>query len=230
MVNSALLSAAFIQGVFTFFAPCAVALLPGYLSRVINRKSDSNEQSPTKLKLLMRSLYLALFTILGIIFIYALFGGLLIAFKEVMKPVILYLSLILGVVVIILGIMMLMGKSISISIHNNNHGNSGNEMKESFIFGFGYGIAALGCLFPFFLVIATAALQAPTIGETILYFAAYALGMSLMMLTFYILALFSKKSLQRFIRKYLPIFTKVSGVIVILSGVYIIWYQSILIF
>lgn len=227
MVNTTLLVSSFIQGIFTFFAPCAVALLPGYLSRFINSKVNSDVEV-SKFKLLIRALYLAFFTILGIILIYAIFGGLLLTFKEIMKPIIGYLSLFLGVIVIVLGIFMLFGKSISISALHSQKIKTSSEIIESFVFGFGYGIAALGCLFPFFLVIATAALQAPTVYETLLYFLAYASGMSLMMLTFYILALFSKKSLQRFIRKYITTFTKVSGLVVILSGVYIIWYQSVL--
>lgn len=224
MVNSALLTAAFIQGIFTFFAPCAVALLPGYLSRFIHKKNESNTHS--KIRLFGRALYLAFFTILGIFTIYLVFGGLLITFKETFKPFITYMSLLLGVVVIILGTMMMLGKNVSLSIHSKK--TSKHESVESYLFGFGYGIAALGCLFPFFLVLATAALSVESNLESALYFGTYALGMALMMITFYIIALFSKTWLQKTLSKIMPQFTKISGFIIVLSGIYIIWYQSVL--
>jgi cytochrome c biogenesis protein CcdA len=224
MLNETLLIAAFVQGILTFFAPCAVALLPGYLSRFINKKNVDNDKS--KVHLLARALYLAFFTVLGISTIYLVFGALLIIFKETFKPFITYMSVLLGVIVIILGIMMMMGKSIALNIHAKKTSN--NESLESYLFGFGYGIAALGCLFPFFLVLATAALSADTNLQSAIYFATYAFGMALMMITFYIIALFSKTWLQKTISKIMPKFTRISGLIIFLSGIYIIWYQSIL--
>ena len=61
----------FIQGVFAFLAPCAVALLPGYIVAFISRNS---QHQPAMSRRLYRGLKLALLSILGILVVYAIAG------------------------------------------------------------------------------------------------------------------------------------------------------------
>ena len=162
----------FLQGVFAFFAPCAVALLPAYIVSFISRNNVS-EQS--KLHLLLRGLKLAFFSILGILVIYAIASGLIIVAAELIKSYMKYVAISLGAILIIVGILMLLGKDFSVNIHMNQKKHE-NEVKEAFFFGIAYAIGALGCLFPLFLVVATQAFSEPNSALGVSYIVAYFVG------------------------------------------------------
>ncbi len=223
MVDTALLSFSFFQGVFAFFAPCAVSLLPGYLSAFVT-KGISNHH---KLHLLKRALVFAFCTILGIATIYGIATAFILLFREFIKSAIVYIGIGLGVAIIVVGIFMLFNKPLSFSFHSPLL-RSNSQLIESYLFGITYGIGVLGCLFPFFLAVAVSALQSPSVSEALLYLGTYVFGMSLLMVVFYILAQFAREFLQTSLTRFLPYLNRVGGVLVILAGVYIIWYQSAL--
>lgn len=134
----------------------------------------------------------------------------------------------MGAVIIILGILMISGKNISFSI-NINRQQSNSETKEAFFFGLAYAIGALGCLFPLFLIVATQALSAPSPILGASYIFAYFFGISLMMVTAILVSTFAKDFLMRVIRKVLPKMDYITGLLLILGGAYVIYYQTILI-
>ena len=223
MIDSVLLGFSFVQGGLAFFAPCAVALLPGYLSAFVARNLDKGEQ--TKGRLLKRALLLSFLTILGIASVYGIASFAIMLFASVVKKVIVYLGVILGVVIVVLGLFMIKGKALSFSFHGSRT-KSKNLLIESYLFGVSYGIGSLACLFPLFLVVATSALQSGSFVVGLSYFVSYAVGMSMFMLVFYLLAVFAKDFLRSSVSKVMPYLNRVGGVIVVLAGLYIIWYQG----
>jgi cytochrome c biogenesis protein CcdA len=214
----------FIQGVFAFLAPCAVALLPGYIVAYISRNSQSN---PAIIRRLYRGLKLALLSILGILVVYAIAGGLIVVAAQVLKDYMMWITIGMGIVLIILGILMVMGKDISFSINMNNPTDR-SEAIEAFVFGIAYAIGALGCLFPLFLVVATQAMAAPTLWMGASYIGAYFVGISGMMIAAILLSTFAKDLLMKYLRKILPHMERITGVLLVLAGVYVIYYQTAL--
>lgn len=214
----------FLQGVLAFLAPCAVALLPGYILAFISR----NPGAQTKLKTrLGRGLKLAFLSILGILVIYSIAGGLIIIAGQLLKDYMKWITIGMGGIFIILGILMLIGKNVSLSLNFQN-ANTKTEATEAFLFGVAYAIGALGCLFPLFLIVATQAMAAPSIWEGSSYILAYFVGMSGMMILTILLAVFAKEFLMKNLRKILPYMEPVTGVLLILAGIYIIYYQTAL--
>lgn len=103
-----------------------------------------------------------------------------------------------------------------------------NESKEAFFFGIAYAIGALGCLFPLFLVVASQALSEPNTLLGVSYIIAYFVGISLLMITTIISSIFAKDFITRKIRSILPHMQKISAILLIFAGVYIIYYQMAL--
>ncbi|MDR9418053.1 cytochrome c biogenesis CcdA family protein [Gracilimonas sp.] len=215
----------FLQGVVAFFAPCAVALLPGYIVSYISRNSQNQPEFKARL---YRGLKLAGISILGILVVYALAGILIIVASQILKAYMKWVTIGMGVVLIILGILMIAGKNVAFSV-NINQRNQNSETKEAFVFGIGYAIGALGCLFPLFLAVATQALTAPSIILGGSYILAYFVGISLMMVTAILLSTFAKDFFMKYLRKLLPHMGKITGSLLILAGIYVIYYQMILI-
>ena len=215
----------FLQGVVAFFAPCAVALLPGYIVAFISRNSHSN---PGISRQLYRGLKLALLSILGILVVYAIAGGLIIVAAQVLKDYLKWITLGMGVALIVMGTFMVAGKDFSFSINMNNPSNQ-TEAVEAFMFGIAYAIGALGCLFPLFLVVATQAMAAPSLWLGALYIVAYFVGISGMMIGIILLSTFAKNWLMKYLRKILPHMESLTGGLLILAGAYVIYYQTALI-
>jgi len=214
----------FMQGVFAFLAPCAVALLPGYIVAFISRNS---QHDPGVSRRLYRGIKLALLSILGILVVYAIAGGLIIVAAQVLKDYMKWITMGMGAVLIVMGIFMIAGKDLSFSINMNNPTHQ-TEAVEAFVFGVAYAIGALGCLFPLFLVVATQAMAAPSLWLGVSYIGAYFVGISGMMIGAILLSTFAKNWLMKYLRKILPHMERITGGLLILAGAYIIYYQTAL--
>ncbi|MBI5388978.1 sulfite exporter TauE/SafE family protein [Candidatus Woesearchaeota archaeon] len=214
----------FIQGMLAFFAPCAVALLPAYIVSFISR---NKEQSSSKKYLLLRGFKLASLSILGILIIYALAGTMILFAGQLIKEYMKWIALSMGGALVILGIMMLCGNSISLNLHMK-YKKHNSETAEAFFFGIAYAIGALGCLFPLFLVVTTQAIAAPNILRGGSYIIAYFLGISTLMIIAILMSIFTKDYLMKQLGKILPYMDWISGVLLILAGIYVIQYQLVL--
>lgn len=217
-------SFSFLQGVLAFLAPCAVALLPGYIVAFISRNSKG---SPSLGKRLTRGFKLAMLSILGILVIYAIAGALIIVAAQILKEYMKWITVGMGALLAVVGFLMIMGKNISFSVNLRNPTDK-SEAVEAVVFGFAYAIGALGCLFPLFLVVATQAMSAETAWEGASYIGAYFAGISSMMIGTILLSTFAKDLLMKYLRKILPHMERITGGLLILAGVYVIYYQLVL--
>ncbi|MEX2604683.1 MAG: cytochrome c biogenesis protein CcdA [Gracilimonas sp.] len=215
----------FMQGVVAFFAPCAVALLPGYIVSFISRNSETAPEISAKL---YRGLKLAFLSILGILVIYSIAGVLIVVASQLLKAYMKWVTIGMGGILIILGLLMLAGKNVAFSV-NINQRHQKSETREAFLFGIGYAIGALGCLFPLFLVVATQAIAAPSTLLGVSYILAYFIGISLMMILAILLSTFAKDFFMKYLRKILPHMNQITGALLIVAGIYVIYYQMILI-
>lgn len=214
----------FFQGLLAFLAPCAVALLPGYIASFVARDLTSHGRFVQ----VQRGMKLATWSILGILLVYSLAGGLILVAAQLLKEYMKWLAMLLGATLIILGILNLLGKEISLSL-SIKEPNTKSEIKEAFAFGVAYAIGALGCLFPLFLIVVTQAITAPTAIEGGTYILAYFVGMGGMMVVVILLSIFFKQFLMKSLRKILPYMNQLTGILLVLAGIYIIQYQLVLI-
>ncbi len=214
----------FLQGVLAFLAPCAVALLPGYILAFISRNTNGSSQLSVRLG---RGLKLAALSILGILIIYSIAGAMIVLAGQWLKDYMKWITIGMGATLIVLGILMALGRSISISFNIQNSSPK-TEAVEAFVFGIGYAIGALGCLFPLFLIVATQAMAAESEWEGSSYILAYFAGISGMMILTILLAIFAKNFLLKNLRKILPYMEKITAVLLIIAGIYVIYYQMAL--
>ncbi len=177
---------------------------------------------------LLRGLKLSGLSILGILVIYSLAGVLIMVASQILKEYMKWVTIGMGGVLVVLGIMMMAGKNVAFSV-NINQRNQNSEVWEVFVFGIGYAIGALGCLFPLFLVVATQAMTAPSLLLGGSYILAYFIGISLMMVTAILLSTFAKDFFLKYLRKVLPHMDQITGTLLIFAGIYVIYYQMILI-
>lgn len=212
----------FLQGVLAFFAPCAVALLPWYITHFLANRSWWTRRSA-----IIQWLKLAWWAILWIVLIYAIAWVGIVVAAEFLKSSMKWIVIWMGIILIVLWILQLFGKQFSFSMHINHKHK--HPIMESFLFGISYAIGALWCLFPLFLVVVTQALAAPSSLTWASYIVAYFLWISLMMLIVIVGTMRSRNIIHKYLRKILPYMNTITWIVLILAGAYIIRYQMVLI-
>ena len=225
-VDTGLITLAFISGIAAVFSPCGIAMLPVYMSIFYAKKEVSSSNrliTGILFGLTVTSAFIVVFLLIGLLL--SLFGRGLVTYTP-------WVALFLGFFLVPLGIIMMFGKNISIfsstidKLANKLKMNkSSNKYKMFFLFGIGYSIAALSCTFPLFLTIVSIALASSGTFGGLYAFLVYAMGMGAMMIAISIGLATSKEFVTDKLSKIMPHMHKISGLVILLAGIYIIYYE-----
>src|SRR5262249_8808715 len=92
-----------------------------------------------------------------------------------------------------------------------------------FLFGVGYGAASLGCTLPIFLALVGASLGA----AKLTIFAAYAAGMTLVLMALAVTVAFTRQGIARFLRRLVPHIGRRAALLLLASGcsLFYYWYR-----
>ena len=195
----------FVLGVATFFSPCALPLLPAYISYFFGRDEGKGGGIKYGIKYGMTTALgiLAVFIPLGII------GG---SMSYVLVPYISRIEPIVGVILIILGIALLF--DISFSIHFNK--SVSKNYLGMLVFGVIYGSASLACGLPLLISAFLGAVESGGFFSGFASMISYALGICTLMVIVTV-AISLGKNIKSLL-KYMPLIRKVcSGVIIIIG-------------
>lgn len=227
MTGVSQLSFAFTAGLFTFLAPCAYPLLPGYVAYFLGAGDGDDDARDTPAPLaprLRRAVVVAGVTSLGFFLVYAVLAGIAAAVGASALSNVSVLELVVGSLLVVLGLGMATGRfqpSTHLPLPERRRSVGG-------FFGFGvvYAAAAAGCSAPLFIAIAGVALEAGTTGALLL-FGAYAAGMSLLMLAVTLLAALGRETVLRRLSASTGRLTRVAGVVLVLAGLVQLYYYLV---
>jgi cytochrome c-type biogenesis protein len=201
------MSVAAIAGLVSFFSPCVIPLVPGYLSYA-SGMSDVKSRSRVFLgSILFVSGFTFLFVSYGV-----LFGGLGSKIAENSRPI----SIALGLLTISLGIIFLFNEKFYRSFKPSW------KMRSGLVFapflGFAFGIGWTPCIGPTLGAVQVLAIQSATAQRGAILSAAYCVGLGL---PFILMGLFLDKAepLRKFIASKGNTITKIGGLLLILIGI-----------
>jgi len=229
MENLGIYSLAFSAGLISFMNPCGFAMLPAYIMNYL-----SKDESPSGFRRILNAIPMALFVSLGFISVFVSFGLLFSYVSSHLKRYVPILSLSVGIILVIIGIMMLFGFDFSrFSIGLSNLGDKLRNRKKSnkegvigfVLFGVGYALASLSCTLPIFIMLLSSAITLGNFFDSVIVFIMYSIGMSLFMLAVTIMIASAKMVVVNYIRGALRYMKKISAIVVIFAGAYIIYYQ-----
>ena len=194
-------------GLVSFFSPCVIPLVPGYLSYA-SGMSDVKSRSRVFLgSVLFVSGFTFLFVSYGV-----LFGGLGSKIAENSRPI----SIALGLLTISLGVIFLFNERFYRSFKPTW------KMRSGLVFapflGFAFGIGWTPCIGPTLGAVQVLAIQSATAQRGAILSAAYCVGLGL---PFILMGLFLDKAepLRRFIASKGNTITKIGGLLLILIGI-----------
>lgn len=183
MISEPLIISAFVAGLLTFFAPCTLPLVPGYLAFLAGVSDSDVGLSSSRRKIIIQGL----FFVLGFSFIFIFFGMLAGLVGGSLAPYRVTLSQIGGIVVLIFGLFFLgVGRIPLFSFERRmsvprlfKRGTPAN----SFLFGASFGLGWTPCIGPILGTILTLALVKSTAISGAFLLAIFSMGLSLPFMT-----------------------------------------------
>ncbi|MBI4611182.1 MAG: hypothetical protein HY726_19510 [Candidatus Rokubacteria bacterium] len=208
----------FVAGIGAFFAPCAFALFPGYISYYL-ASSGAGRESPGRALLLGvtcaagSSLF---FAIVGVAI--TLLGGAISTYLIATKPVI-------ALAVVVLGLILLADVRLgSLALPLGVAGRNIPAGAGIFLYGFGYALASTGCTLPIYVSMIVLPLTSGFSGAALLTFVSFASAMALMMLLTSLLVGLAKANLLHRLQASTVWIKRASGLVLVLAGLYLGYY------
>ena len=218
---------AFTAGVAAAFNPCGFAMLPGYMGLYLG--TGDTDARPSVVRQLGTALLVGLSVTAGFVLLFAAAGAIIgFGARSVIKSVLPYLGLGIGVVLVIVGAWLLSGGKLYTALAQQAAGKLGNPTTANvggyFLFGVSYGVASLSCTLPIFLSVVGASFAAEGAGISFTQFVLYALGMgSVIMAITLSMALF-RGAMVSLVRRAMPYVEPVGTWLMIVAGTYIVFY------
>jgi cytochrome c-type biogenesis protein len=238
-VGGGLTIMALLAGFSAFFSPCALPLLPGYVAYNLGEDKDIRAKKGSR-HITKRALVGGIAAALGVLLIYLVIGVIIALAGSGIKPYVSYVAPIVAIVIVVLGISMLFDytnplyrafgvfsplidfikrRLPSAKVKTVTGGYNG-----FFTYGVSYGAASLACHAPIFLSLMLAALIAGGFVAGFSAFVAYGIGFGLLMLIATVLIGYTKQMIVKRMLRMIPIINKVSAFVLVVVGLYLIWY------
>jgi len=213
-----LVGLAFVAGMVAAFNPCGFAMLPAYLTLVIDPQGGS------QLTAVGRALAATAAMALGFLAVFGSFGLLTVSVASTVQQYLPYVTLLIGGTLVGLGIWFLSGRELRMPNLAGGRWAPTARMGSMFGYGVGYAIASLSCTIGPFLAVTGSSLRSGSPAQGVLVYLAYAAGIALVVGVLAVgVALASSSMIDR-MRTVLPYVSRISGVILIAVGLYVAYY------
>jgi cytochrome c-type biogenesis protein len=195
-------------GVFTFFAPCAYPLLPGYVGFYASQERADLRGAVVRGVAAAAGAFVVLAAVAGVVLAA---GGSLVAGLTELEPVI-------GAALVVLGLLMLSGRAPEVRVLLPQRRSS---VPGFALFGAVYALAAAGCVVPAFVGVVTQSLTLPPLGAGVAL-AAYAGGVAVPLVVVTILAALGSDAF-RSVGRHLGEIQRLAGAVMVLAGLWQVW-------
>lgn len=215
------LSLSFVRGMLAAVNPCGFILLPTYLLYFLGLSSAESgvTRAPLRRALLVSAAvsagFLAVFLVVGLIA--ELFTSWVIGNAK-------YLTAVIGVALVVLGIAMLFGYRLPIATPKLDAGGRDRTVRSMFVYGIAYAVASIGCTIGLFMatLFGTATREGYLAG--VANVVAYGAGMALLITALTVTLAVANVGLLKVLRRSMQYVEMVAGAFVLLSGLYLLWY------
>lgn len=225
---------ALLLGAVAAFNPCGFALLPAYLTLILTGSAGAvgtTEGAVPRAIALRRALgfasamtvgFLAVFLAFGL-----LFGAVSLGLQASVLPVVSYVTIVLGALVVALGVRMAMHGELSGpglgALSRGSHA-PGRTFTSQTLYGASFALASLSCTIGLFLVVVTGALDAPGPVAAIAPFVAYGLGMGASVVIVSLAGALAGTGAAAALRRRTPQLMRAGGVLMVAAGLYVLLF------
>ncbi|HNP12339.1 MAG TPA: cytochrome c biogenesis CcdA family protein [Mycobacterium sp.] len=221
-MDQGLTGLAFAAGMIAALNPCGFAMLPAYLALVVNGEQTSRPRA------VGRALTATAAMAVGFLTVFGLFGLLTVSAASTVQQYAPYLTLVVGVVLVALGLWLLSGRELTALSWNSARLGSRwtptTRLGSMFGYGVGYAVASLSCTIGPFLAVTGSSLRTGSLLDGVLVYVAYAAGITLVVGVLAVAVALANSALIDRIRRVLPYLNRISGAVLIAVGLYVGYY------
>lgn len=219
-MNDRTLALAFTTGMVATVNPCGFAMLPAYLSYFLGLEDRSTSASAG----VRRALAVGLAVSGGFLLVFGIMGILITEFSVTIQDKLPWVTIVIGVVLVGLGIAMLRGFEPMLNLPKLQKGTGSRELWSMFLFGVSYAVSSLSCTIPLFLVAVAGTFTDDSFAAGMTTFLAYGLGMALTLMALTLAIALARQGVVRWLRGALPYVNKVAAALLIVAGAYLAYY------
>ncbi|TDD18693.1 cytochrome c biogenesis CcdA family protein [Nonomuraea diastatica] len=217
-MNDLPLALALTAGTVAAFNPCGFAMLPAYLTLLINDE-ETTHRGPV-----VRALMLSAAMTAGFVTVFGLFGLVVTALAVSVGAYLPWASLFIGAFLIGLGVWLLSGRELVLRLPGLATGRPTTSPLSLYGYGLSYAVASLSCTVGPFLAVTSASLSGGGLLGGVAAFATYALGMGLVIAVLSLAVAFARAAVVARLRRLLPYVSRASGGLLTLAGLYVVYY------
>jgi len=210
----------FILGVMAAVNPCGFVLLPTYLVYYLGTELHRDESNAATLR---RAIGVGTAVSSGFVGLFLVVGLISRLFTKSIEQNAKYVSLVIGIALIAMGIAMFRGwkppvAQPDVSVQRKR------TLWNMFLFGIVYAIASIGCTIGFLTSVILGSVGCNRYLSGVISIVLYGLGMGLLVTSLTVTLAFARTGLLATLKRGLPLFDRVSALFVVLTGLYLTWY------
>jgi cytochrome c-type biogenesis protein len=214
---------AFTAGMVATVNPCGFAMLPAYLSYFLGLgpPAGQTEQATAGLR---RGLFVSAAVSAGFLAVFTVLGVLIRAGTDWVVDLAKYLSILIGLLLIVAGVAMVAGWRLPFTTPKLDKGGRDRTVGSMFVFGVSYAVASLGCTIGPFLAVVMGSFTRDSFVAGALSIAMYGLGMALVLTALTVTLALARGGLLRVLRTAMVYVDRFAGIFLILAGAYLVYY------
>ena len=221
-MNSSVLYA-FSVGMVATFNPCGFAMLPAYLSYFLGLENSKDLDHRTG-SVVLRALGVGAAMTAGFLVVFGILGLVLDPVLSSINDKLPWLTIVLGIVLVVLGIRLLMGREINLRSPKVSRAPDSRELWSVFVFGVSYALVSLSCTLALFIAAISTVVDQQNLVVGIAAFVAYGLGMGVVLMVLTVAIALARQGVVRRMRSFLPYINRISGALLVLAGAYVAYY------
>lgn len=209
-------------GILAAINPCGFVMLPAYLMYFLGLEGSRPGSQRASI---VRALVVSAATSAGFISVFVIVGAIARLFTSTLVENAKYVSLVIGILMVVLGCLMLAGWRPKFALPEIGGGKE-RSMTFASMFGFGvaYAIASIGCTIPLLIASVFGSFSTKGYLSGVISTALYGVGMALMVTALTVTLAFASGGLLKLVRGALKYMDRVASVFVIATGMYLTWY------
>lgn len=220
-LSAAAASLALTAGALAAVNPCGFALLPAYLTVIVTGTADAKIGRRVALG---RALLFGTAMTLGFILVFGTFGGLLSPFHQAIFPYLGWVTVVIGLGLLVLGIALLRGGE----LRGPGLAFAGRAPQGTFlsqiVYGASFALVSLSCTIGPFLTVFATSLQSNNYFGVISAFVLYGVGMGAVIVTLSLIAALAGTGAVARVRRATPVLKRIGGALLIAAALYVLYY------
>ncbi|WP_306357898.1 MULTISPECIES: cytochrome c biogenesis CcdA family protein [unclassified Nocardia] len=201
--------------------PCGFALLPGYLALVVAGESVAERG---RVVALVRALVATAAMATGFVLVFGGFGLVVAPLAVSVHRYLPVATVAIGAVLVVVGVWLLSGREITVALPKPKGGAPTARLASMTGYGMAYALASLSCTIGPFLAVTSSTFRSGSILGGVAAYLAYATGMALLVGVLAVVVALVGSAATVWTRRLLPYVGKISGVLLVVSGLYVTYY------